>query len=351
MATTSTPRRLRLAISMGDPAGIGAEVIVKSLADPEVRSLADYTVHGLEGPMISAARAAGVEPFWARVSPQHRGPDTPGVTLVDDELTGASGGHLPDSAGGGRLSFGWVLRALDDVGAGASAMVTAPISKKAWSLAGHGEYPGHTELVASRWRSERYAMFFHAPASEAGPGLNVILATVHIPLGQVPRHLTVSRVIDTIELADETMRRLGITGPNVGVCGLNPHAGEGGLLGTEDSDVIAPAIEACRRRGVLASGPHPADTIFTNALWRDGGRPRHDVVVAMYHDQGLATLKTLAWDRAVNMTVGVPIVRTSPDHGTGFDIAGRNLANPGSMKAAIRLAARMASSRAEGVTR
>jgi 4-hydroxythreonine-4-phosphate dehydrogenase len=194
-------------------------------------------------------------------------------------------------------------------------------------------------------------MFFHAPAAATGPGLNVILATVHIPLGQVPRHLTVSRVIDTIELADETMRRLGVDAPSVGVCGLNPHAGEGGLLGTEDSDVIAPAIEACRRRGVIATGPHPADTIFTNALWTHDRRPRHDVVVAMYHDQGLATLKTLAWDRAVNMTVGVPVVRTSPDHGTGFGIAGRNLANQGSMTAAIRLAARMASSRAEGVTR
>ncbi|MEI7657946.1 MAG: 4-hydroxythreonine-4-phosphate dehydrogenase PdxA [Phycisphaerae bacterium] len=345
MAPTPEVRPLRLAISMGDPSGIGAEVIVKSLASPQVRGLADVTVHGMHGPMAAAAQAAGIEPFWSRVSPQRRGEVGPGVTLVDDELAGERPPHGPDSAEGGRLSFTWVLRAMDDVAGGASAMVTAPISKRAWSLAGHGEYPGHTELVASRWRSERYAMFFHAPASATGPGLNVILATVHIPLSQVPRHLTVNRVADTIELAHETMRRLGVDAPTVGVCGLNPHAGEGGLLGTEDADVIAPAIEACRGRGVLATGPHPADTIFTGALWHEGRRPRHDVVVAMYHDQGLPTLKTLAWDRAVNMTVGVPVVRTSPDHGTGFDIAGRNLANPGSMTAAIRLAVRMASSR------
>ena len=330
---------------MGDPAGIGAEVIVKSLAKPQVRALADFTVHGQHGPMEAAARAAGIEPFWRRVSPQHRETDAAGVTLVDEELAGGTARHEPDSAEGGRLSFGWVLRAMDDVQAGAGAMVTAPISKKAWSLAGHGEFPGHTELVASRWAAERYAMFFHAPASESGPGLNVILATVHIPLSQVSRHLTVSRVVDTIDLANETMRRLGADAPNIGVCGLNPHAGEGGLLGTEDAEVIAPAIEACRRRGVRATGPHPADTIFSHALWREGVRPRHDVVVAMYHDQGLATLKTLAWDRAVNMTVGVPIVRTSPDHGTAFDIAGRNMADPGSMIAAIELAARMASTR------
>ncbi len=331
---------------MGDPSGIGPEVIVKSLATPAVRSLADFTVHGLHGPMAAAARAAGIDPFWTRVSPQHRGLEAPGVTLVDEELAGATSSPAPNSAEGGRLSFAWVLRAMDDVKAGAAGMVTAPISKQAWALAGHGDFPGHTELVASRWSSERYAMFFHAPPCESGPGLNVILATVHIPLSQVSRHLTVSRVVDTIELAHETMRRLGVDAPNIGVCGLNPHAGEGGLLGTEDAEVITPAIAACRGRGTLATGPHPADTIFSHSLWREGRRPRHDVVVAMYHDQGLATLKTLAWDRAVNMTVGVPIVRTSPDHGTGFDIAGRNIANPGSMIAAIELAARMASSRA-----
>ena len=331
---------------MGDPAGIGAEVIVKSLADATLRASYRISIHGAQSPMASAAATSGSTPFWNRCSPDAPPTPDPGqVILVDDEFDGTQPEYHPDSALGGEHSFHWVMRAIEDLKAGAHACVTAPISKRAWHLAGHGQYPGHTELFASQWKSDRFAMFFHAPPTPQGPGLNVILTTVHIPLSQVVTQLTTPRIVQSIELAHETMCHLGIDQPRIGVCGVNPHAGEGGLLGTEDDAVIRPAVDSCARRGMLVTGPHPADTIFQRALSSPGCRPRFDVVVAMYHDQGLAPLKTLAWDRAVNTTVGLPIVRTSPDHGTGFDIAGRGIAHPGSMRAAIELAATLAARR------
>jgi 4-hydroxythreonine-4-phosphate dehydrogenase len=331
---------------MGDPAGIGAEVIVKSLADATLRADYRISIHGAHSPMVHAAATSGVTPFWHRCAPDVSPTPEPGqVILVDDEFHAAATEYIPDSAHGGDCSFRWVMRAIGDLKSGARACVTAPISKRAWHLAGHGQYPGHTELFASQWRSERFAMFFHAPATAQGPGLNVILATVHIPLSQVVTQLTTPRIVQSIELAHETMCHLGIDQPRIGVCGVNPHAGEGGLLGPEDDAVIRPAVDWCARRGMLVTGPHPADTIFQRALSSPASRPRFDVVVAMYHDQGLAPLKTLAWDRAVNTTVGLPIVRTSPDHGTGFDIAGRGVAHPGSMRAAIELAAKLAARR------
>jgi len=335
-----------LAISMGDPAGIGAEVIVKALADPMLRERCRAVVFGAGSCMNAAASAAGIKPFWESAISE-RASKAPFV-LIDAESAAdspATFGYAPTSAQGGELSFKWVQAAISGLRNGwADAAVTGPISKAAWALAGGGreKYPGHTELFAESFQSERYAMFFHAPPTYAGPGMNVILATVHVPLMQVTRHLSTRRVIDTVELADETMKTLGIADPHIGVCGLNPHAGEHGLLGIEDHDVILPAIRACVANGLHVTGPHPADTIFQRALSRIGARPRLDVVVAMYHDQGLIALKTIAWDRAVNMTVGLPIIRTSPDHGTAYDIAGKNLADPGSMKAAISLAIQIA---------
>lgn len=335
-----------LTISMGDPAGIGAEVIVKSLADHPLRQTHGFTIHGAASAMANAATAAGITPFWTSIALGAIQRPAPGqVVLIDEELSGTKGPYLPDSASGGDLSFHWVMNLLRDLRAGADACITGPISKLAWHRAGHQSYPGHTELFAAHSGSDRFAMFFHAPANNDGPGLNVLLATVHIPLMQVALALTTPRVIQSIELAHETMQHLGIPTPSIGVCGLNPHAGEGGLLGSEDAAVIRPAVEACATRGIKVSGPHPADTIFQRALHFPSRRAPFDAVVAMYHDQGLVALKTLAWDRAVNTTVGLPIIRTSPDHGTGFDIAGKNLAHPGSMRAAIELAAQFAAQR------
>jgi 4-hydroxy-L-threonine phosphate dehydrogenase PdxA len=176
------------------------------------------------------------------------------------------------------------------------------------------------------------------------PALNVTLATAHIPLAAVPTSLTQDHILRAATVANATLIALGTPAPRVAVCGLNPHAGEDGLLGDEDRLIIAPAIARLRDLGINASGPHPADTVFAHAL--AGPHRRHDLVVAMYHDQGLIPLKLIARDHAVNVTAGLPVPRTSPDHGTAFDIAGRNLADPGSMKAACLLAASLAAARA-----
>lgn len=338
-----------IAVTMGDPGGIGPEVLAAALADPAVRGLAAWRVLGLGSVMRAAAARAGIAPYWTGVAPG--GPlgdaDAGRVVLVDDELAGEPlrAWEAKDTPEGGRVSLAWVEAAIamartagpgrvGGVG-GVGGVVTGPISKAAWALAGERRYLGHTELFADRFGSPPHAMMFVSPI------LNVILVTAHEPLSRVPRLLTADSVLRAITLGDMTMRRLGRATPRIAVCGLNPHAGERGLLGAEDDRAIAPAIDAARRAGIDAAGPFPADTIFEKAVARPGAVPRYDLVVAMYHDQGLIPLKLLARDSAVNMTVGLPIVRTSPDHGTAFDIAGRGVANPGSMRAACEAAARL----------
>lgn len=397
---------------MGDPGGIGPEVLCKALADENLRNAARWLIAG-------APDATGwkPEPSWnvrvIREGDTQSPSNTPhvergSITLVD--LGHRAANHWPAHANAeaGEASFQFVERAIAWAQRSqspsqdpwrADAVVTAPINKEAWSLAGHKQYPGHTELFAERFNASRFAMMFHAPpAADDRPGrlaagLNVILATVHCPLREVASRLTTQRILDTIELGAAAMQRLASSphlsplwgevaslragegssssssilsrasgrggrvfeagegsspsspriGARVGVCGLNPHAGEHGLLGHEDASIIAPAVAAARAKGIDAHGPLPADTIFQSALAFPNARPRSfDLVVAMYHDQGLIPLKTIAWDRAVNMTVGLPIPRTSPDHGTAFDIAGKDLADAGSMKAAMELAVKMA---------
>lgn len=357
-----------VAISLGDPGGIGPEVIVKALADDALRASARWVICGCAAPIVRAAHAAGVEMDGHVVDdendlrPSHA-PVRAGDVVILEPAPGPPMWPKVANAPAGAASFAFVERAialakLDESSPWrAHAVCTGPISKEAWSLAGHGEFPGHTELFADRFGVTDFAMMFHSPPLVLGSGampvaldghvspcgLNVILATTHMPLRRVPEAITSERVARVIALGHEAMQRLGTARPRIGVCGLNPHAGEHGLLGEEDDRVIAPAIEAARARGIDATGPHPADTIFQSALAMPDAPPAHfDLVVAMYHDQGLIPLKTLAWDRAVNMTVGLPIVRTSPDHGTAFDIAGKNVANAGSMRAAMRLAVRSA---------
>lgn len=334
---------------MGDPAGIGPEVLVKALADKELRDAARWRILGVGSALHAAAERAGVEPCWWRVS---EGSDllettrSHGVTLVDYE-PGGRPFSLPKgpSKAGGELSFRFVEDAIamarrpagDPLGV--DGIVTGPISKEAWSLAGRGKYPGHTELLATRFQAKRHAMMF------VSDHLRVILVTAHVPLMQIQHSLTIGRIVDTIDLGAEACRGLGIERPRIAVCGLNPHAGEGGILGDEDQRLIAPAIELARAGGIDASGPFPGDTIFREAMPGpgSGGRPaRYDLVVAMYHDQGLIPVKLLFRDEAVNITVGLGAVRTSPDHGTAYDIAGRGVADPGSMGSAMRLAVRMA---------
>ena len=210
------------------------------------------------------------------------------------------------------------------------AIVTAPIAKEAFQRAGIPE-PGHTELLARLTRTRRYAMMLF------GDQIRVVLATRHLPLRRVADALTADAIVEAVEMLSMALPWMGFSGARIGVCGLNPHAGDGGMLGTEEKTVIAPALARCRRRGWNVAGPIPADAIFHQHL-----AGIYDAVVAMYHDQGLAPMKMLSFDSGVNLTLGLPIVRTSPDHGTAFDLAGKGAANPTSTRAALDWAARLA---------
>ncbi len=330
-----------IGITMGEPAGVGPEVVVKALADPAIRALGRFVIFGMNELLAYAADMAEIDSFWWRL--QHDSARAahelmhPVVVLDYDEYSMLGTAHQPSKQGGMAS-----LRFLDDAIAaagrchadgGIDAIVTAPICKESWLMAGC-RFPGHTEMLQHRTRSKRVAMMFNAPQ------LNVILATIHLPLMDVRNVLTIGAVYDPIDLGHEAMVRLGYKQPRIAVCGLNPHASENGQFGDEEARLIAPAIEAARQHGINATGPYPADTLFHRAIKGD-----FDLVVAMYHDQGLIPIKMLAFDEAVNVTLGLPIIRTSVDHGTAFDIAGKNKANPGSLKAAIRLAAKMAQSR------
>lgn len=349
-ARSSKPRKPVIAITLGDPGGIGPEVIVKALAllheQTQGHSPNRYIVYGMNELLTYAADVAGIPPFWWRVAhgSEHSrdfttGPDF--VVIDHDEYSGTTGVLAGASSGpskrGGEASLAFInaalQAALEPPGSPGhvDAIVTAPISKTSWSLAGLKRFPGHTELFAERTRAKEFAMMFVAPQ------LRTILATTHIPLMDVRNVLTIGQVLRPIDLGYRACREmLGIANPRIAVCGLNPHASEGGLFGDEERRVIEPAIRQAIENGIDARGPFPADTVFHAAV--DG---TYDLVVAMYHDQGLIPVKLLAWEDAVNVTVGLPIIRTSPDHGTAFDIVGRNLAKPGSMLASIRLAVQM----------
>lgn len=330
-----------LAISAGDPRGIGPEVIVRALSDSRVRNRAGWRIYGSSAILEQAAEAAGVDvPWWVTGAEQVEDmrPVRGQIQIVDAGTQKHRTWHDFDERAAGRASLEYLTQTIDacllrrELRASADGLVTAPISKAAWAAAGLRRFPGHTELLADRTRSKQFAMMFVAP------GLRVILATTHIPLMGLRNTLTIGRVYEPIALAHDALRSdFGLVQPRIAVCGLNPHAGEGGLFGDEESRLIEPAIRQAVEQGIMASGPYPADTVFNAAL--DG---RFDCVVAMYHDQGLIPVKLLARDSAVNVTVGLPIVRTSPDHGTAFDIVGQNKAHPGSMKAAMVLAADLA---------
>jgi len=315
---------------MGDPCGIGAEVIVKALADDGLRRRARFVVFGLNEQIAYTADSLEIQ--WSPLRDHHenihRYPS--GLVVLDyDEISIPPLMNRGPSKIGGQASMAFCLDAIDAARAGLiDAMVTAPISKTSWRLAGYGNYPGHTELLAKKCKTRHVAMMFVTPR------LKVALATVHQPLMSIRDSLTIGCVFNPIDLARQALQEwFGIDKPRIAVCGLNPHAGEEGLFGDEEQRVISPAILMAGEGGIDVSGPFPADTVFLKAL--DG---QFDCVVAMYHDQGLLPVKLLAWRDAVNLTLGLPIIRTSPDHGTAFDIAGRNKADPSSMAAAIRLA-------------
>ncbi len=313
----------RLAITLGDPAGIGPEVVVKALARADVRaSCAPIVIGDRETLRETAARLRErLDVEIVDETPLPRRARRPGRPTME----------------GGRASYRWIETAARLATTGAvDAIVTAPINK-AWVTRAGFPISGHTELLRDLTGAPDVRMML------AGERLRVVLVTMHVALAAVPRALTVENVARTIAVADDHLRRYhGLARPRLAVAGLNPHAGEGGLFGDEEVRIIAPAVRRARRAGANVSGPHAADSLFFRAV-----EGEFDAVVAMYHDQGLIPLKLLHFHDGVNVTMGLPIVRTSPDHGTAYDIAGTGVADPGSMVAALLLAASMATSRGQ----
>ena len=286
----------RVAITVGDPAGIGPEIARKAADDPRVRSVCEPVVYG----------------------PGEDGSFEIGVV----------------SAAAGRAAFETITAAVRDALAGrVHAIATAPVNKLAFSRAGL-PWKGHTDLLAHLTGSSKVAMMFWSEP------LKVVLATIHVPLAEVPRLVTREALGDIIEITARELPRFGVASPRLALAGLNPHAGEDGLLGSEEDQVLRPAVIAAREKGVRIDGPFPGDTIFVRA-----SRGEFDAVIACYHDQGLIPVKLLAFGQAVNVTLGLPIIRTSVDHGTAFDIAGRGIADPSSMITATLLAAQLAGGR------
>ncbi|MDO9081265.1 MAG: 4-hydroxythreonine-4-phosphate dehydrogenase PdxA [Desulfuromonadales bacterium] len=326
-----------LIITMGDPTGIGPEIIIKALLAGEFDLLRfPLLVAGDVGVLLRAARIFGVEGILAAGGADdevllHLGPRSLRVQALSTlDATGLHYGAPDRACGAAMLAYiEWACAAC--LAGRAVGMVTAPISKAAIRAAG-SPFPGHTELLAARCGVSKEVMML------AGDRLKVALVTTHHAYSAVPGLLSTAEILDTIRVTDAALRRhFGLAAPRLAVLALNPHAGEGGQFGDEERTVIAPAITAAQAEGLVASGPHSADTLFHFAV-----QGAYDAVICMYHDQGLIPLKLLHFDDGVNVTLGLPIVRTSVDHGTAYDLAGSGRASAASLVAAIRMAEEMA---------
>jgi 4-hydroxythreonine-4-phosphate dehydrogenase len=327
-----------IGITMGDPSGIGPEIILKALADPEFYSLCIPVVLGDPGVL-----SRQLEYF-------------PDVNITTNEITNVS--ELKGSPGqieiialsrlahnnstpgktspeGGKAMVKYIITAVEMAKRGdLSAMVTCPINKLLMNDAGY-PFEGHTQLIAHMTGSIDYVMML------AGAKLRVTLVTIHCALKDVPCKITKENILKTIQITDSALKKdFGIQGPRIAVTALNPHGGESGLFGSEEKDIILPAVNRARDEGIDVSGPHPADSLYYKAV-----SGQFDAVVNMYHDQGLIPLKMLHFTDGVNITLGLPIIRTSVDHGTAYDIAGKGIADPASLKAAIKMAAGIARNR------
>jgi 4-hydroxythreonine-4-phosphate dehydrogenase len=321
-----------MVIPTGDPAGIGPEITLKAIAaERERHADTRFVVVGNRAQLREWQERLGFAHELGRY-PE----DNAGVSVLDPGPELPPSGRAPYAAGGATAALGYLQRAARGCLEGEfSGMVTAPLSKQAILRAGIA-FIGQTEFLAGlAGVSDVTMMLLGEDAS--GRWLRVALATTHLPLSRVAEALQTGAILRAIRHSAEACERLGVREPRIGVCGLNPHAGEGGLLGDEEARVIEPALAEARLRGLRVAGPLGADTIFHSAL-----EGVFDAVVAMYHDQGLGPLKTIAFNTGVNWSLGLPFPRTSPDHGTAFDIAGRGIANPSSMRAALRLAIRLA---------
>jgi len=336
MTSRPEPRPL-LALTLGDPVGVGPEIMVQTLADQTVYQACRPLVLGDLPALTRACRALAPELTLHPVETSSQGSYQAGVIdvlplshLAPEDL---APGH-PTPAGG-RAMVSYILKAVDlAMKKEAAGMVTGPISKAALQLAGY-RYPGHTELLANLTGAPEVAMML------AGGNFRVVLATIHCPLAEVPERLTQESLVRLFRLTCRSLAQdFSISKPRLGVAALNPHGSEGGLFGSEEMEVIIPAVLEARGEGLPVAGPFPADTLF----WRHA-RGEFDAICAMYHDQGLIPLKLLHFMDAVNVTLGLPIIRTSVDHGTAYDLAGTGEAHPGSLKAAILMAAEMAGRR------
>jgi 4-hydroxythreonine-4-phosphate dehydrogenase len=325
-----------IGITMGDPVGIGPEIVVKVLSDPLLRRQAKFILFGMNEQLVYAADLAEVEPYWMRHQHEKLSRDYPRQVVVADydDYEVAAWIHTPNKVSG-EASIRFCLDAVQAARDGIiDAVVTAPISKSSWKLAG-APWPGHTELFADLCKSQRKVMMF-----VAGP-LKMALATIHVGLFEVRHKFTIGCVFEPIDLLNTALKEFfGVSKPRIGVAGLNPHAGEDGQFGDEEQRIIGPAILLAKEAGIQCTGPIPADTMFLRAV-----RGEFDGVVAMYHDQGLIPVKLLAFNTAVNVTLGLPIIRTSPAHGTAFDIAGKGIADPSSFRSAVQVAIEMVRTR------
>ncbi len=313
MSQTSLPR---LAITMGDPAGVGPEIIAKALSNPEVFQLCQPIVVGNKGVMTKAEVLVGkaLEPY---------------KIINFDNVKDHDWGIV--RADFGRAAADYIEHATQlALAKKVAGMVTAPIHKEALRMAGV-TFPGHTEMIANLCGTKNYGMML------VGPSFRVIHVSTHVSLAEAIRRVQTERIFNTIQLAHHALLREGLDKPRIAVAGLNPHAGEGGLFGDEEEKFIRPAISHAQNEGINASGPHPPDTVFWHA-----SKGHFDLLVAMYHDQGHIPAKLAAFDKSVNVTVGLPIIRSSVDHGTAFDIAGTGQASESSLLEAIRYAARIA---------
>lgn len=333
MSTSALP----LAVSLGDPAGIGPELIVETWLQRGSLDLPPFTVLGGSDVLIAAARRRGLDLPVAAISSPASAIDAFADALP--VVSGLDGAYTPGIADsdGARLALASLEQATQLViGGEASGLVTMPVAKA--QLAGIGfTHPGQTEFLAAAC---------HKPARDAvmmlaGPSLRAVPLTVHCSLADVPGMISVNLIRHKARILSNALRQdFGIATPRIAVCGLNPHAGEEGRMGGEEAQIIAPAIAALQEEGIAATGPHPADAIFARRA-----RETYDAVLAMYHDQALIPVKALDFDEGVNVTLGLPIVRTSPDHGTAFAIAGEGVADPGATIAAIRMAGECATRR------
>jgi 4-hydroxythreonine-4-phosphate dehydrogenase len=336
---TNQKKHPRLALTLGDPAGIGAEVILKALADPEVTQNCDVVLVGSKHLLTKTYEniSKNIDNSLALANPAD-------LSLIDvpsasEIITGVG------NAASGAASFAYMESAISQTLAGEfDGIVTGPIAKSAWKAAGYN-YPGQTELLAERAGIDRFGMLFVGRSPFTGWTLRALLATTHIPLRQVAEALTPQLLTKKLDLLVECLENdFGIKNGRIAIAGLNPHSGEMGQLGTEEIDWLIPWLESQRQKRphLQLEGPIPPDTMWVKPgmAWYGNSPVKNpaDAYLALYHDQGLIPVKLMAFDRAVNTTIGLPFVRTSPDHGTAFDIAGKGIADATSMKAAIQLA-------------